>query len=86
MGKIYQIYGTDAHSMTMSLMEAAHVADMIPDGASVALKPNLVVAGTPESGATTHTGVLSGAVKYLQGRGPASGPDHCGQHLRRPGL
>lgn len=69
MGKIYQIYGVDAHSMTMSLMESAHVADMIPNGASVALKPNLVVSGTPEGGATTHTGVLSGAIEYLQSHG-----------------
>ena len=69
MGTIYQIYGTDAHSMTMSLMESAHVAGMIPSGAGVALKPNLVVAGAPESGATTHAGVLSGAIEYLQNHG-----------------
>ena len=31
--------------MTVALMEAARVADMIPSGASVALKPNLVVSG-----------------------------------------
>lgn len=69
MGAIYQIYGADAHSMTMSLMESAHVAEMIPSGTGVALKPNLVVAGTPENGATTHAGVLSGAIEYLQGHG-----------------
>ena len=66
---IYQIYGSDAHQMTMALMEAAKVADRIPAGASVALKPNLVTAGTPESGATTHSGVLSGCIEYLQGHG-----------------
>ena len=69
MGKIYQIYGDDAHAMTISLMEAAHVADMIPAGASVALKPNLVVSAPAERGATTHVGVLSGAIEYLQGHG-----------------
>ena len=69
MAKIYEIFGTDAHQMTMALMEAANVADMIPAGASVALKPNLVVAGTPDTGATTHAGVLSGCIEYLQGHG-----------------
>ena len=69
MANIYEIFGTDAHEMTVSLMEAANVMDMIPAGASVALKPNLVVAGTPERGATTHAEVLSGCVAYLRDHG-----------------
>jgi len=66
---IYQIYGTDAHTMTKELMEAAHVADSVPAGAGVALKPNLILAQAPESGATTHAGVLSGCIEYLQDHG-----------------
>lgn len=66
---IYQIYGTDAHIMTKDLMESAGVAGQIPPGVSVALKPNLVLASRPESGATTHTGVLSGCIEYLQDHG-----------------
>ena len=69
MSKIYEIFGSDAHSMTVALMEAARVAEMIPAGASVALKPNLVLADSPENGATTHAGVLSGCVEYLQEHG-----------------
>ena len=69
MAKIYEVFGTDAHEMTMSLMQAADVAGMIPKGASIALKPNLVLAGEPESGATTHPGVLSGCIEYLQQHG-----------------
>lgn len=69
MAKIYEIFGDDAHTMTVSLMEAAHIADLILEGASVALKPNLVMAGTPETGATTHAGVLSGCISYLQDHG-----------------
>lgn len=69
MEKIYEIFGLDAHSMTLSLLEAADVASAIPAGASVALKPNLVVAGTPDSGATTHAGILSGCMEYLQAHG-----------------
>ena len=69
MGKIYEIFGFDAHAMTRALMEAADVAGMLPAGGRVALKPNLVVAAAPETGATTHAGVLSGAVSYLRDHG-----------------
>ena len=69
MAKIYEIYGTDAHSMTRSLLQAAHAAAMIPAGASIALKPNLVLSAAPETGATTHPGVLSGCIEYLQREG-----------------
>ena len=69
MSKLYEIYGTDAHEMTKSLMQAANAADSIPRGASIALKPNLILASNPENGATTHTGVLSGCIEYLQEKG-----------------
>lgn len=69
MGTIYEIYGFDAHQMTYALMEAADVAQRIPSGGRVALKPNLVVAAPPERGATTHAGVLSGAIEYLRAHG-----------------
>ena len=69
MANIYEIYGTDAHSMTVSLMQAAQVSRLIPPGASIALKPNLVLSGTPDTGATTHPGVLSGCIEYLQQAG-----------------
>lgn len=69
MGKIYEIFGDDAHAMTMALMEKANIASVIPPKASIGLKPNLVLAGTPESGATTHPGVLSGCIEYLQNHG-----------------
>ena len=66
---IYQVYGTDAHQMTYQLLEAANIIDRIPEGGSVALKPNLVIAGTPDNGATTHPGVLSGCIAYFRERG-----------------
>ncbi len=69
MPPIYEIYGTNAHKMTYSLMEAANAEEMIPQGASIALKPNLVIAADPENGATTHPGVLSGCIAYLQDHG-----------------
>ena len=69
MSKIYEIYGTDAHEMTKTLMAAANVADQIPKGANIALKPNLVKTGVPETGATTHQGVITGCIEYLKGNG-----------------
>lgn len=69
MGTIYQIYGHEAHEMTMQLLTAAEAIRLVPAGGSVALKPNLVVAGTPEEGATTHPGVLSGCIEYFRGHG-----------------
>ncbi len=69
MGTIYEIYGFDAHQMTYALMDAANVEQMLPAGGRVALKPNLVVAAPPEQGATTHGGVLSGAIEYLRDHG-----------------
>ena len=69
MAKIYEIYGTDAHEMTLSLLRAADVKSMIEKDASIALKPNLVLAGSPDDGATTHAGVLSGCIQYLQDAG-----------------
>ena len=69
MAKIYEVFGTNAHEMTVALMQAANAAAMIPKGATIALKPNLVLAGEPETGATTHPGVLSGCIAYLQDQG-----------------
>ena len=48
MGKIYEIFGADAHEMMKSLMEAACVAEQIASGASIVLKPNLILAADPE--------------------------------------
>ena len=45
MSSIYEIFRSDAYQMTIFLMEAAGVSNMIPKGASIALKPNLVIDG-----------------------------------------
>lgn len=66
---IYEVFGNDPHEMTKSLMKAGEVAKHIPKEAHIALKPNLVQAGKPETGATTHAGVLSGCMEYLQENG-----------------
>ena len=69
MGKIWQVYGTDAHRMTKRLLEACDAFSLVPKGGSVALKPNLVLTSDPEAGAVTHPGVLSGCIEYFQAHG-----------------
>lgn len=69
MSKIYNIYGTDTHAMTMKLLQASSAISLVPPGGSIALKPNLVLAGTPDNGAVTHPGVLSGCIEYFREHG-----------------
>ena len=65
MSSIWQIYGNDAHSMTFRLLEACDAISLVPASGAVALKPNLVLASTPQQGAVTHPGVLSGCIEYF---------------------
>lgn len=69
MASIYQIYGSDAHDMTLRLLEASRAIERVPPGGSVALKPNLVIDDVAENGAVTHPGALSGAIEYFREHG-----------------
>ena len=69
MRKIRNIYGTDSRAMTLSLLEASDAKALVPSGANIVLKPNLVVAGNPENGATTHAGILAGCIEYFRENG-----------------
>ncbi|MBR0150167.1 MAG: DUF362 domain-containing protein [Synergistaceae bacterium] len=69
MRKIYNIYGSDSHAMTLKLLDSYGAIKLVPSGANVALKPNLVVSGSPDKGATTHAGVLSGCIEYFRDNG-----------------
>ncbi|MFA6784297.1 MAG: DUF362 domain-containing protein [Sphaerochaeta sp.] len=63
-------YGSDAAKMTKALLDAIDIESMVPDKkASIALKPNLVVAVTADSGATTHPEIVVAIIEYLQGKG-----------------
>lgn len=72
MRKIYNIFGDNAHAMTKNLLDASSAIKLVPSGADIALKPNLVVSGTPENGAVTHAGVLSGCIEYFRDCGVKS--------------
>ena len=66
---IWQIHGSDAHHMTMRLLEACEAHKLVSPGGSVALKPNLVLSSDPEEGAVTHPGVVSGCIEYFRSHG-----------------
>ncbi len=67
---IILIHGTDYKQMAKNVLEAAKVAEDIGDiNKKVALKPNLVTAKAPSSGATTHSELLAGTIEYLQEHG-----------------
>ncbi len=65
--EIIAVYGSEPSSMARSLLEAADIPSLLPDrNASIILKPNLVIAATPEGGATTHPQIVVSAIQFLQ--------------------
>ena len=68
--EIRLIYGHDIKNMTIRLLEDYRIEEKIPSKDSkIGLKPNLVVAVRPETGATTHTEIIEGIIEYLQKHG-----------------
>ncbi|MCF0238136.1 MAG: DUF362 domain-containing protein [Sphaerochaetaceae bacterium] len=63
-------YGNNAEKMTCDLLEAFPFEEVLPDkNAKIVLKPNLVVAVTPDTGATTHPQIAVAIIKHLQQKG-----------------
>ncbi len=62
-------YGTDAFQMGYQVMEEAAICSMLPKSASIAIKPNLVVAKPSTSGATTTPLLVEGVITYLKEHG-----------------
>lgn len=68
--EILMIYGKNYKEMTKELLTAANLSEQIGDKKKkIGLKPNLVVAKTPDSGATTHMEMIEGTIEYLQENG-----------------
>lgn len=63
--QIYLSYGQRPQQMIGELLEAIDLAGMIPPGAQVGLKPNLVVARPSHEGATTSPELVEGVIQYL---------------------
>lgn len=66
------LHGTDGRKMARTLLAAHDAARLVPSGAPVALKPNLVVARPASGGATTHPEIVAGAIEYLLDIGVAA--------------
>ncbi len=68
--EIFMIYGKNYKDMTKQILASAGLAEQIGDiNKKIGLKPNLVVAKTPDSGATTHMEMIEGTIEYLQEHG-----------------
>ena len=67
--KITVTYGSDPFEMALRLLEAENIAEVIPKGALIGLKPNLVTASPASSGATTHPEISAAIIEYLQAHG-----------------
>ena len=67
--KIYELYGDDPKAMAGELLAAARVEKLIPSGAGVAIKPNLVIGRPASEGATTHPEIVAGIIEFLLDHG-----------------
>ena len=67
--RIIVTYGEDAWQMTKDVLESAQLEKMIPKGACVGIKPNLVVAKPSSTGATTSPVMVEALIEYLQEHG-----------------
>lgn len=68
--QILRINGTDFKEMTKELCRNVGLYAAIPSKDSkIAIKPNLVVAGPADLGATTHPAVVAGIIEYLHENG-----------------
>lgn len=59
-------YGQKPRAMILELLETLELEKVIPKGARIGLKPNLVVARPAWEGATTTPDLVAGVVQYLQ--------------------
>lgn len=65
------LYGTDGFAMVQILLREMEALSHLPKDkrALIAIKPNLVVAHTADTGATTHPEIVEGIVCFLQENG-----------------
>ncbi len=67
--KIVITYGKDARKMTKDVLNKAKLETVIPKGARIGIKPNLVVAKPASTGATTSPVIVEALIEYLQDHG-----------------
>ena len=64
-------YGKDIEKSTTDALVASDIGEYMKRGMRVSIKPNLVVPGPSGMGATTHTEVVSGIIRFLKDFGIA---------------
>lgn len=73
MHRIMVLYGHQAETMAIRMMEAMNISEEIrklgKENPYIALKPNLVVAQPAHWGATTSPELVRGVIRYLKGHG-----------------
>lgn len=67
--EIWRSYGTDYKNMTKRLLTSVSLGPLIPQGARIGIKPNLVTPSPASFGATTHTEIIEGLIEYLSDNG-----------------
>jgi len=67
--RIITTYGQDIWKMTIDVLKKAELEKMIPKGALIGIKPNLVVSKPSSSGATTSPVIVSAFIEYLKEHG-----------------
>ena len=68
--EILLLHGTEYQEMTVRLLREAKLAEHLPrKEMRIGIKPNLVVAATASTGATTHPEIVAGVIEYLQENG-----------------
>ena len=65
MAEIYINYGTNICDMAYSLMEKGDIKKDLYIEMKVLIKPNMVLPSHPSNGATTHSEVVEGIIRYL---------------------
>lgn len=69
MNRLYAAHGDDAAALTDLLLKTIRPDEGLESGASIGIKPNLVVAKDWRSGATTNPAICAAVIAYLQQRG-----------------
>jgi len=67
--EIHVTYGSNPVRMTYDILDKIQLAQELYPGIKVGIKPNLVVAKSASSGATTTPEIVEGVITYLQAHG-----------------
>lgn len=66
---IHIVYGSSPLAMTRSLLNSLRIENELKTDMMIGIKPNLVLAKSASSGATTHPEIAEGIIQYLHERG-----------------